>query len=746
MKVLHLISGGDKGGAKTHVFALLSALKEDIDVTIACFMEGVFYQEIKDMPINSILIKQKFRYDMSVIKELVALIRKEQFHLIHSHGARANFIAMILKRHIGIPIISTVHSDYRLDFTQNLYKKLFFTELNAVSLRFMDYYIAVSDNFKKMLVERNFKDNLIYPVYNAIDFNQKVEIRDKKTFLEEYGVDYEGKILVGIIGRFDYVKGHDIFIKACAEVLKENKNVLFLLAGEGDEEENLKKSARQLGIENNVVFLGFIKEIYSFINAIDVNVLSSYSESFPYVLLEGAFMKKATVSTAVGGIPDLIISDKTGYLAEPANPQDLGKQILKMVNDDEKRIELGNGLYDYAKSNFSRDSLKNRHLEIYNDVLKREKEKNKLFDVVLSGYYGFSNSGDEAILEAIISRLKEEKEDIKILVLSKQPKETTEKYGVFSLYRYNFPKVIKYLKSVRVFINGGGSLIQDITSTNSLVYYTFLMNSAKNLGLKVMLYANGIGPITKKINVERSRKALNRCDYITLRDPDSLKELEDMGVTDVPISLSADATLNTKKISDEEVKEIFRKEDIDINGKYFGLSFRQWKYNDPEFVRKISEIVKYVNKTYGLTPLFIPMQFPNDQTISNEIISMSGVKSYMLKREYGVKELLGIISCTEFVISMRLHTLIYSVSVNVPIIGIIYDPKIKSFMDYVNQNKYIDTKNIEVDKIIEMINDIEVDTDNIKNTLEEEVLKLKKLCYQDPKIAISLLEQDNKQV
>jgi polysaccharide pyruvyl transferase CsaB len=732
---LHLISGGDKGGAKTHVFALLTGLATKIDVAVVCFMEGVFYKEIQNLPIRSILIKQSFRYDMRVVKKVVKLIRDERFNLVHSHGARANFISLFLKRHIGIPIITTVHSDYRLDFTQNLYKKMLFTELNAFSLRYMDYYIGVSDSFKKMLTARNFDANKIFTVYNAIDFENEIQYVSKSEFLKRYGIE-ENKTLIGIIGRFEKVKGHDVFIKAAALILKEYPDAVFLLAGDGDERASLERLAERLGARESVRFLGFVDDIFSFINAIDINVLSSYSESFPYALLEGARMKKATAATAVGGIPDLVINGETGYLARPADENDLAKQILKAIRNPDKRARLGENLYEYAKKNFSIDSLRNRHTDIYNKVLANEKKNNKLFDIILSGYYGFNNSGDEAILETIIARLRKEKSDVSILVLSKRPEETMRKYGVFALSRFNLLAIEKYIKRARVFVNGGGSLLQDITSSNSLVYYTFLMNLAKDYGLKVMLYANGIGPLTKSVNKRRATKALNRCDYISLRDPDSLRELKKLGVSGVKTVLSADATLNVKPITD--VSEIFENENIP-DKKLIGLSFRQWKFNDPRFIEKVGGIVREVNKKYGLLPVFIPMQFPQDLIISKEIAQRSGVECRVLSKRYGVKELLAIIGRMELVVSMRLHTLIYAVGINTPAIGVVYDPKIKSFLKYINQKTYLDTKNIDTTAAMEMIDFCVLNKEKIKAELKAEINALRDLCARDSRAAAELL-------
>lgn len=741
VKVLHLISGGDKGGAKTHVFTLLSALMEDIEINVICFMEGIFYQEIKNMPIPSMLIKQRYRNDLTILTKLIKHIRTNRYDIIHAHGARANFIASLLRPFVKIPMITTVHSDYRMDFTQNIYKKMVFTELNAVSLRFLDYYIAVSNSFKDMLVERKFNKDKIYTVYNAIDFNMEVSYMPKGEFLKLHDLTEkaENKTIIGIIGRFDKVKGHEVFIKSAFEILKTNSNVLFLLAGEGADQNNLKNLTKTLGIQEHIVFMGFIDDIFSFINAIDINVMSSYSESFPYVILEGGFMKKATVSTAVGGIPDLIKEGETGFLAQAGNHVELSEKILKFINDETLRDKLGLNLYNYAKENFSRESMKNRHIEIYKDVLTQHKKENKMFDIMLSGYYGFSNSGDEALLSAIIQSLRSEKEDVSIIVLSKMPSETAKKHNVFSINRNNFLHILKYIKRCKLFVNGGGSLIQDITSTHSLIYYTMLMFSAKHYGLKVMLYANGIGPITRKYNIKTAFKALKICDYISLREPESIKELKLLGLNADESILSSDPALVLQQVDKECIDQIFYNEKIDTTKKYFGITVRQWKSNDANFTSKLSKAISKISVTNNVIPLFIPMQFPNDYNISKEIISKLDVPFAILNNDYDVSELMGVISKTEMVIAMRLHTLIYASSVSVPIVGIVYDPKIKSFMEYLNLKTYVNCDDIEEDKIVEMANEIFLHLDENKKFIEEKATELKDLSKHDAKVAISLL-------
>jgi polysaccharide pyruvyl transferase CsaB len=607
MKVLHLISGGDKGGAKTHVFTLLSALSEEVQIMVICFMEGVFYNEIQNMPIPSMLIKQRFRNDLTIIKPLVKHIRKERYNLIHAHGARANFIAMFLRPFIKIPIVTTVHSDYKLDFTDSVYKKYFYTALNEMALKKMDYYMGVSENFRQMLISRGFSEDSVYTVYNTIDFDREITFESKEDFLKRHNINAKGKTIIGLIGRFDFVKGHDIFLNAAAEVLKTRKDAIFLMAGEGFEKNSLEKQAAKLGITDSIVFTGWLDDIFSFINAIDINVCSSRSESFPYMLLEGAMLSKATVSTAVGGIPDLIIDNETGLLCEPNNPNALAKNILKYMERPELAIEHGKNLYDFAKTHFSKESMKIRHVEIYKSIIARKKAEHKLFDVILSGYYGYANSGDDALQEVVIKALRKEKEDISILVLSKKPQESINNHNVYAINRSNIFAIQKYMKMGRVFIYGGGSLIQDVTSTQSLIYYTFLLRLARYFGLKLMVYGNGIGPMTKERNKPMARKALEICDYISLRDPQSLDDLRNLGVTNHNVHVSVDPVFSLDMKRGPDIDGILGSEGIDKNGKYFIVSLRPWQYNEHGFTTKMAYIIDLVYEKYGLTPIYLPM-------------------------------------------------------------------------------------------------------------------------------------------
>ncbi|TJX15193.1 glycosyltransferase family 4 protein [Tissierella creatinini] len=371
MKVLHLISGGDTGGAKTHIISLLKGLDSLVDARVVCFIEDSFYEDAKKEGINIDVYKQKSRSDMSIVNRLADDINKYGYDIVHCHGARANFVAMFLKRKINKPMVTTIHSDYKLDFKDNFYKRLVYTSLNTIALKIFNYYIAISDSFKDMLMDRGFKEESIFVAYNGIDFEDMPSLKSKDEFLSNYNIAHRGRPLVGIVARLDVVKDHEIFIKAANRVIKAQKDIIFLIAGDGNEENRLKTMVSDLGLNNNVFFLGYVKDTDSFFNAIDINVLTSISESFPYVILEGARMKKTVITTNVGGIRNLIRDGDNGYLIEVGDWEALADRIIFLSENKNLLYKLGERLYNDVNNNYSSRAMGHRHLEIYKEILNK---------------------------------------------------------------------------------------------------------------------------------------------------------------------------------------------------------------------------------------------------------------------------------------------------------------------------------------------------------------------------------------
>lgn len=379
MKILHFISGGDSGGAKTHVLTLLSNLRKlNIDAQLLCIMEGIFTQEARELGIPVEVIPQTKRYDLSVLKQIVEYINQSGADLVHCHGARANYIYLMIKGRIKVPVITTLHSDYKLDFKDNWRKQMIYAPINSFALRRFKRVLTVTNAFKDMLIQRGFKAERLSVIYNGLDFNTILPCLPKEEFFNRLNIPYSpDKKYVGIAARLYAVKGVDVFLKAAKIIADKCDDIDFIVFGDGEMWDKCNDYVKENNLTDRVYMAGQITDpiiMNSFYRAIDVNTLTSYSESFPYALLEGARMKKATVATAVGGIPEMIEDSKSGYLVTSGDANMLADRMKRLCDDMNLNINMGNAFYERAKELFSVEKMAQTHIEIYNNVIKEYKK------------------------------------------------------------------------------------------------------------------------------------------------------------------------------------------------------------------------------------------------------------------------------------------------------------------------------------------------------------------------------------
>ena len=238
------------------------------------------------------------------------------------------------------------------------------------------------------------------------------------------------------------------------------------------------------------------------------------------------------------------------------------------------------------------------------------------------------------------------------------------------------------------YINGGGSLMQDVTSHRSLWFYLFTISWAKRLGNQVMMYGCGIGPIHSPANRRRASRVLQRSvDAITLRDTHSAEELEDMGVTKPQVILSADPTVILPAAPAQVVDGILESQGIAPHGRYIGFALRPW----PGFEAKAAVFgaaADYAYETYGLTPVFLPIERRLDVGAAQLAAQHMKAPHYILPQTGRSDHTIGLFARMQAVVSMRLHALVFSAGQGVPLVGVVYDQKISSFLSYIGQDLY----------------------------------------------------------
>ena len=694
MKVIHLISGGDSGGAKTHVHSLLQNLSRTIEVTMVCFMEGPFAQEARELGISTVVLPGHNL--LHTFRTLKQMIREGGYQIIHCHGARGNMMGALLRKATGLPVVTTVHSDYRLDYLGRPFSRVSYGTINTIALRRLDYRIGVSDAMTNLLISRKFDPDKLFTIYNGLDFTPRTPAMTREAYWKSVGLQAdENSVVVGIAARLNPVKDIATLVRGFALAHETCPNLRLLIAGDGEQMDMLKNLARELGVAEQVCFAGWVTDTDSFYNALDINTLTSLSETFPYSLTEGARAGLPTVASRVGGVPYLIEHGVHGFLFEAGDDQALARHLITLAQDPELRRHIGQRLYQRAREDYSLESTLQRQLSIYQAILRRQGRKTGRRDgALVCGAYGRGNAGDDAILEAIVTELRQVDPDLPVWVLSRNPESTRLTYRVNSIYTFAFPKFLWRMRKTKLYINGGGSLMQDVTSHRSLWFYLFTISWAKRLGNQVMMYGCGIGPIHSPANRQRASRVLQKSvDAITLRDTHSKDELEDMKVTAPEIILSADPTVILPPSPEQAIDGILESQGIDPKGKYIGFALRPW----PGFEEKahiFAAAADYAYEKYGLTPVFLPIERRLDVAAARSAAQYMKAPHYILQETGSSSHTIGLFARMQVVVSMRLHALVFAAGQGVPLVGVVYDQKISSFLSYIGQDLYTDLSEV----------------------------------------------------
>ncbi len=298
--------------------------------------------------------------------------------------------------------------------------------------------------------------------------------------------------------------------------------------------------------------------------------------------------------------------------------------------------------------------------------------------VLLSGYYGFGNVGDEAILASTVESLRAMNPSLEISVLSANPEETARVYDVVTYDRMSPRLIIKAIVESDLVVFGGGSLLQDDSSFRSLLYYLSIIFGARILGRPAVVYANGIGPIHSWVGRMLTRLALSTVKRVTVRDPESERLLKRIGVTK-PVRVTADPAFLLSPCSPERRDEILRKAGVDGDDPIVWLALRPGKAPDNFYLSFVPAIQYLRSKGYHPCLLVMQEQDKSLAPVINEALSKKGLEAAPYVSGTTPRETLALLQKSAFCLGMRLHTLILAARAGVPFIGVEIDPKLGAF-------------------------------------------------------------------
>ncbi|HEY9296315.1 MAG TPA: polysaccharide pyruvyl transferase CsaB [Phormidium sp.] len=285
---------------------------------------------------------------------------------------------------------------------------------------------------------------------------------------------------------------------------------------------------------------------------------------------------------------------------------------------------------------------------------------------VLCGYYGKGNAGDEALLASLLQMLPP---NVKPLVLSGNPRETKERYEVESYDRMSAWQVFKAIRSANVFIWGGGSLMQDVTSFASPIYYAGLMGLARQFGLKTIAWAQGIGPLERPIIKAIAKQVFAKCEFVSVRDRASAKLLLNW---QTPCCLAPDPVW---ALESSPVKGLW-----DLPAPRVAVTLREHPQLTPTRIANLTKALISFQKATETCILLVPFQKSKDLAIAQSIASqLPGVNQILTLDD--PRALKGLFQGVEMAIGMRYHSLIMAAAQECRCFALNYDPKVSQLME-----------------------------------------------------------------
>ncbi|MDO6459862.1 glycosyltransferase [Granulosicoccaceae sp. 1_MG-2023] len=348
MKILYLMTEPfGYGGVQSDLLALSEDLsKRDHDVLVAT-SEGELLDELKAK--GATFIDIDFHFGLSsplkFFKSVMALrkaIKEHQVEMLAPQSVRSTLVSWIALRVLPfsyrvaktarrVPIVTTIH---------NIHNPVHFRYAGRILNLCTDHVIFESHYERNRCMASGLPDDKCEVVHSGIDTDRFAPQPVSQALLEQYGLDKSRNKIFGIVARLSEEKGHPYLFRAFKKVLEKEPDARLLVVGDGPLKEQVTAERDALGLQDTVIFTGAQRNIPDYLSIFDVFVLSSTRESFPLAAREAMAAGRAVIAPRIGGCPEVVDENKTGYLFEAANVDDLAEQMLKIIADD-KYIEFG---------------------------------------------------------------------------------------------------------------------------------------------------------------------------------------------------------------------------------------------------------------------------------------------------------------------------------------------------------------------------------------------------------------------
>ena len=343
-----MVNSLEKGGRTKHIVEeYLGLQKRGHSVSLVAFSSPPKWvtQHYRGSTSWIIFNKARAKVDLFLLFKLFAFIRRSKADVVHTHCETSSLYAGLTSRLLKVPIVGTIHRSELRYYAPTWRNRLFY--------RFLDYYIAVSHERKRRLASQLWlPKEKITVLHWGIDLDWMPEHCDITEMRRKLRLS-DGMILLSL-GHLGPIKGHEDSIKAMPAIRDRFPETRLYIGGDGlaEDHERLHALIEELSLQGVVILLGQITNSLEWLQACDIFLQPSREEAFGLVFLEAGFCAKPSVSTAIGGIPEIIIDGETGYLVNTHHPDEVAEKVIALIASEQDRLAMGDAAKRHISKNF----------------------------------------------------------------------------------------------------------------------------------------------------------------------------------------------------------------------------------------------------------------------------------------------------------------------------------------------------------------------------------------------------------
>ena len=639
MKILLVTGEMNSGGAETHVYELARSLCNAGHTVTLASVGGRLARELGTMGVKNIRLPLNSKSPFSLafsVKKVKRLIKSNNYQIVHAHTRIAAMVCHLACKNKKCAFVTTVHAHFKSNFLFDKLSRWGCASI-AVSEDLKDYLLTHSDR----VLARN-----IRVIPNGIDTDKFFPLKNSSVVKR-----------VVFASRLDADCSEVAYLlcSVAKRLLCRFEDVQIVICGGGSEYLTLKRLAQEVNAELGrkvISTLGNVENMAEILQGASVFVgvsraaLEAMCCALPVIIggNEGY----------IGALDEnnLAAAKQTNFCArgcERVSEEKLFASLIEILTlTQAERRERGEALRSYAAERHSVGVMREMTEEFYQNAMKRAKSGKR--GVLLCGYYGFGNMGDDALLRASVERARTEFPRARISAVTQKGAIDSARFGIRCVARKDFLSVMREIRGAQYFVFGGGTLLQDSTSRRSLAYYSALLGFAKRSGARCYLWGNGIGEPRDKKSERILISALSGCEYIGLRDRRSFSMAKGLLKNCGKIQLEPDlaqAQSEIFKVSDARLQ--FLLGNIELNKGFIIIALK-----GKRCCAKLDALMRSATEE-GRTLVFAVMFEEQDLRISRRYCKKYGG---ILKVGIDFADLVGLVRHSLGVYSMRLHALV----------------------------------------------------------------------------------------